>query len=45
MRSLSSQPGIANVHLLDTALGSYGNSPVIDLPLMLLVDDKLRNPR
>ena len=45
MRSLSSQPGIAEVRLLDTGLGSYSNSPVIDLTLMLLVDDKVRKPR
>ena len=45
MRSLGSQPGIAEVRLLDTAMGSYGNSPVINLTLMLLVDDKVRKPR
>ena len=45
MRSLGSQPGIAEVRLLDTGLGSYSNSPVIDLTLMLLVDDKVRKPR
>ena len=45
MRSLSSQPGIAEVRLLDTGLGSYANSPVINLTLLLLVDDKLRKPR
>ena len=45
MRSLSSQPGIAEVRLLDTGLGSYSNSPVINLTLMLLVDDKVRKPR
>jgi len=45
MRSLSSQPGIADVRLLDTGLGSYSNSPVIDVTLMLLVDDKALKPR
>ena len=45
MRSLSNQPGIADVRLLNTGLGSYGNSPVIDLTLMLLVDDKVPKPR
>jgi hypothetical protein len=45
MRSLGSQPGIGEVRLLDTGLGSYGNSPVIDLTLMLLVDDKMRKLR
>jgi len=45
MRSLSNQPGIADVRLLNTGLGSYGNSPVINLTLMLLVDDKVRKPR
>ena len=45
MRSLSSQPGIADVRLLDTGLGSYGNSPVINLTLTLLVDDKVLKPR
>jgi Tfp pilus assembly protein PilN len=45
MRSLSGQPGIADVRLLDTGLGNYSNNPVIDLTLMLLVDDKVRKPR
>ena len=45
MRRLSSQPGIADVRLLDTGLGSYGNSPVINLTLTLLVDDKVPKPR
>jgi Fimbrial assembly protein (PilN) len=45
MRRLGSQPGIAEVRLLDTGLGSYSNSPVINLTLMLLVDDKVRKPR
>ena len=45
MRSLGSQPGIAEVRLLNTGLGSYRNSPVIDLTLMLLVDDKVRKSR
>jgi Tfp pilus assembly protein PilN len=45
MRILGSQPGIAEVRLLNTGLGSYHNSPVIDLTLMLLVDDKVRKPR
>jgi hypothetical protein len=40
MRSLGGQPGIAEVRLIDTALGSYGGNPVIDLTLMLLVDEK-----
>ena len=45
MRGLSSQPGITEVRLLDTGLGSYSNSPVIDFTLMLLVDDKAGKPR
>jgi hypothetical protein len=45
MRSLGGQPGIAEVRLRDTGLGSYRNSPVIDLTLMLLVDDKPGKPR
>jgi Tfp pilus assembly protein PilN len=45
MRSLGSQPGIAEVRLLNTGLGSYRNSPVIDLTLLLLVDDKVAKPR
>ena len=45
MRGLGSQPGIAEVRLVDTGLGSYANMPVIDLTLMLLVDDKARRPQ
>jgi hypothetical protein len=45
MRSLGSQPGIVEVRLLDTALGSYSGNPVIDLTLMLLVDEKAGKPR
>jgi len=45
MRSLGSQPGIVEVRLLNTGLGSYRSSPVIDLTLMLLVDDKVTKPR
>ena len=45
MRSLGSQPGIADVRLLDTGLGSFRNHPVIDLKLMLLVDERGRKPR
>jgi hypothetical protein len=45
MRVLGSQPGIAQVRLVDTGLGSYSNVPVIDLTLMLLVDDKAQRPR
>ena len=45
MRSLGSQPGIVEVRLVDTGLGSYSNVPVIDLTLMLLVDDKARRPQ
>lgn len=41
MRSLGSQPGIAEVRLQDTGLGSYSNNPVIDLTLLLFVDDKV----
>jgi hypothetical protein len=40
MRRLSGQPGISEVRLQDTGLGSYRNVPVIDFTLMLLVDDK-----
>jgi Tfp pilus assembly protein PilN len=45
MRGLGSQPGIGEVRLVDTGLGSYANAPVIDLTLMLLVDDKARRPQ
>jgi Tfp pilus assembly protein PilN len=45
MRSLGGQPGIAEVRLRDTALGSYRNSPVVNLTLLLLVDDKHGKPR
>jgi len=45
MRALSSQPGIAEVRLLDTGLGSYNNTPVIDLTLLLLVDGNKGKPR
>jgi Tfp pilus assembly protein PilN len=45
MRSLGSQPGIVEVRLLDTGLGSYSNSPVINLTLMLLVDEITGKPR
>ena len=45
MRGLGSQPGIAEVRLVDTGLGSYAGTPVIDLTLMLLVDDKARRPQ
>lgn len=45
MRALGSQPGIAEVRLVDTGLGSYANVPVIDLTLMLLVDEKARRPQ
>ena len=45
MRGLGSQPGIVEVRLVDTGLGSYASTPVIDLTLMLLVDDKARRPQ
>jgi len=45
MRGLGSQPGIAEVRLVDTGLGSYANTPVIDLTLLLLIDDKARRPQ
>lgn len=45
MRRLGGQPGIAEVRLVDTGLGSYANMPVIDMTLMLLVDDKARRPQ
>lgn len=45
MRSLGSQPGIAEVRLENTGLGSYSNNPVIDLTLLLFVDDKVGKPR
>ncbi len=40
MRSLASQPGIAEVRLVDTGLGSYANVPVIDLTLVLVIGGK-----
>jgi hypothetical protein len=40
MRTLSSQPGIADVRLLDTGLRSYTNTQVIDLSLTLLIEDR-----
>jgi hypothetical protein len=40
MRALGSQPGIADVRLLDTGLRDYGTAQVIDFRLSLLVDDK-----
>jgi hypothetical protein len=45
MRGLGSQPGIAEVRLVDTGLGSYASTPVIDLTLTLLIDDKPRRPQ
>ena len=45
MRGLGSQPGIAEVRLVDTGLGSSANVPVIDATLVLLIDDKARRPR
>ena len=45
MRGLGTQPGIVEVRLVDTGLGSYASVPVIDLTLMLLVDDKSRRPK
>jgi hypothetical protein len=39
MHALNSQPGIAEVRLMDTGMGSHSNRPVIDLALMLRVDD------
>jgi hypothetical protein len=45
MRSLGSQPGIAEVRLVDTGLGSYANVPVIDLTLVLVIDEKGRRPQ
>lgn len=45
MRSLSAQPGIADVRLLDTGLRTYTNTQVIDLSLTLLIDDKAGRPR
>ncbi len=45
MRGLGSQPGIAEVRLIDTGLGSYGHVPVIDVTLLLLIDDKIRKPQ
>ena len=40
MRSLSAQPGIADVRLLDTGLRTYTNTQVIDLSLTLRIDVK-----
>jgi Tfp pilus assembly protein PilN len=45
MRSLAAQPGVSEVRLVDTGLGSHANTPVIDLTLVLLIDDKARGPR
>lgn len=45
MRALGRQPGIAEVRLVDTGLGTYANTPVIDLTLVLLIDDKARRPQ
>jgi len=45
MRGLAKQPGIADVRLVATGLGSYASMPVIDLTLMLLIDDKVRGPQ
>lgn len=40
MRSLSAQPGIADVRLLDTGLRTYTSTQVIDVSLTLLLDGK-----
>ena len=40
MRSLSAQPGIADVRLLDTGLRTYTNAQVIDLSLTLLIESQ-----
>lgn len=45
MRGMSSQPGIIEVRLLDTGLGSYNSSPVVDVTLLLLVDDEAGKSR
>jgi hypothetical protein len=45
MRSLSAQPGIADVRLLDTGLRTYTNTQVIDLNLTLLIDDRSGRPQ
>jgi hypothetical protein len=45
MRTLSTQPGIADVRLLDTGLRSYTNTQVIDLSLTLLIEDKPGAPQ
>jgi len=41
IRRLTGQPGIAEVRLLDTGLGNYSNSPVIDFILMVQVDERI----
>lgn len=45
MRSLSAQPGIADVRLLDTGLRTYTNAQVIDLSLTLRIDVKPGRPQ
>jgi Tfp pilus assembly protein PilN len=45
MRSLSAQPGIADVRLLDTGLRTYTNTQVIDLSLTLLIENKPGRPQ
>ena len=45
MRSLSSQPGITDVRLLDTGLRTYTTTQVIDLSLTLLIDAKAGGPQ
>jgi hypothetical protein len=45
MRRLSTQPGIADVRLLDTGLRTYTNTQVIDLSLTLAIEDPPGAPK
>jgi hypothetical protein len=45
MRSLSAQPGITDVRLLDTGLRTYPNTQVVDASLTLLIEDKPGRPQ
>ncbi|MBI3045851.1 MAG: PilN domain-containing protein [Betaproteobacteria bacterium] len=45
MRTLSAQPGITDVRLLDTGLRTYTNTRVIDMSLTLLIDARPGRPQ
>ena len=45
MRSLSAQPGITDLRLLDTGLRTYTTTQVIDLNLTLLIAAKAGGPQ